>query len=388
MALLHRITLTLLVVVALLGASTPSVLAADKEIKYGGRIQSDWTTIEADDALSARFGDFQDGTEFRRARLFVSGTLYQHVVFKAQYDFAGGDANFKDVWVGLKDIPHLGSLQVGHFKEPFGLEELTSSKYITFLERSLTSAFVPSRNSGIGVHNSFAQERVTVSAGIFRNSDDFGESTGDHDRNFTARVTGVPWQDAANGNLVHIGAAVSHRRPDDSQVSYTQRPSVHLAPKFVATGDIAADAATIVGGEFAAVIGPVPVQAEYMSTFLDAEEMGDPRFGAFYVQAGVFLTGERRKYDPSDGTFGRTKPKSNFFTDDDPMGTGAWELAARYSKIDLNDKEISGGTMEDLTFAVNWYLNAYTRVMLNYVHATLIGVGSADAVLARVQVDF
>ncbi|HUU46172.1 MAG TPA: porin [Acidobacteriota bacterium] len=383
----HKTLLTLIAACAIVGANTSAAMAADKEIKYGGRIQSDWTTVEGDDALNAAFSDFEDGTEFRRARLFVSGTLYQHVSFKAQYDFAGGDAEFKDVFIGLDGIPVVGHLHVGHFKEPFGLEELTSSKYITFLERSLTSAFVPSRNSGIGMHNSFAHEHVTFSAGVFRNTDNFGESTGDHDRNFTARATAVPWQDAENGNLVHIGAAFSHRRPNDSEVSYSQRPSVHLAPKFVSTGDIAADAANLVGGEFAAVIGPVPIQTEYIRVFCDAEEMGDPDFGAFYVQAGVFLTGEHRKYDASDGAFGRTKPRSNFFTDD-AKGTGAWEIAARYSKIDLDDKGTNGGTMEDLTLALNWYLNPYTRVMLNYVHAALLGVGNADALLARVQVDF
>ncbi len=64
----------------------------------------------------------------------------------AQYDFAGGDADFKDVYVGLKKLPGVGTLKVGHFKEAFGLEELTSSKYITFIERSLpTEAFAPSR---------------------------------------------------------------------------------------------------------------------------------------------------------------------------------------------------------------------------------------------------
>jgi phosphate-selective porin OprO/OprP len=387
MALNHKTLLTLITVCAIVGANAQDAAAADQEIEYGGRIQTDWTWIEGDDPLNARFGDLEDGTEFRRARLFVSGTLYQHVIFKTQYDFAGGDADFKDVYIGLNAIPVVGRLQIGHFKEPFSLEELTSSKYITFLERSLTSAFVPSRNSGIGFHNTFADNRATFSAGLFRNTDDFGKSTGEDDRHFTARLTAVPWQDAEKGHLVHIGAAFSRRIPDDNKVSYSQRPSAHLAPKFVATGDIAADAISLVGGEFAAVIGPVPVQAEYIRAILDAEEMSDPNFDAFYVQAGVFLTGEQRKYDAAEGAFGRTKPQSNFFTDAE-TGTGAWEIAARFSRIDLDDGPINGGTMEDVTLALNWYLNPYTRVMLNYVHATLMGVGNADAFLARVQVDF
>ena len=45
-------------------------------------------------------------------------------------------------------------VQVGHFKEPMGFEELTSSKYLTFMERSLTDSDQPSRNSGVMIGNS------------------------------------------------------------------------------------------------------------------------------------------------------------------------------------------------------------------------------------------
>ena len=116
-------------------------------LKVGGRIMLDNAWFMDDSSA-------EDGTEFRRTRLMLSGKV-NNFEWKTQYDFAsvkaGGPA-FKDVYVGLGGVPYAGALRAGHFKEPFGLEELTSSKYMTFMERSLTSAFAPSRNVGVMAH--------------------------------------------------------------------------------------------------------------------------------------------------------------------------------------------------------------------------------------------
>jgi phosphate-selective porin OprO and OprP len=115
------------------------------KLQFGGRVQADYSFASTDGALP----EIEDGFEFRRARMFMSGTVYEKVEFKIQYDFAGGDPSAKDLYVGL--LQDWGTLRFGHFKEGFSLEELTSSKYITFVERSLpVEAFSPSRNSGVG----------------------------------------------------------------------------------------------------------------------------------------------------------------------------------------------------------------------------------------------
>ena len=120
------------------------------KIKLGGRIQADFATIDVDSDLSdamdindptdpSRIGGDGEGVELRRTRLCVSGDLYDRIVFKSQFDFAGGDVAIKDQYIGMKNIPYLGTVLVGHVKEPFSLEQLTSSKYLTFMERSLPS---------------------------------------------------------------------------------------------------------------------------------------------------------------------------------------------------------------------------------------------------------
>jgi GNAT superfamily N-acetyltransferase len=100
--------------------------------------------------------------EFRRAGLYASGTLWKDYLLKAQYDFAGGDADWKDVYLGMENIPVVGTLLVGQMHEPFSLEELTSSNYITFMERSLpTGAFALSRKTGIRASDAVLSKRMT-----------------------------------------------------------------------------------------------------------------------------------------------------------------------------------------------------------------------------------
>ena len=73
-------------------------------------------------------------------------------------------------------------------------------------------------------------------------------------------------------------------------------------------------------------------------------------------------------------------------------GTGAWELAVRYSYLDLDSGNVRGGTLGDTTVGVNWYTNAYCKLVANYIHSDLIdptrGRSSTNIVAMRAQLDF
>ncbi|MBW1886510.1 MAG: hypothetical protein JRJ58_23495, partial [Deltaproteobacteria bacterium] len=199
------------------------------KIKFGGRIQADFASIDVDSDLTnaldtkgtvipaddTRIGGDGEGVEFRRTRLYVSGDLYDRIVFKSQFDFAGADVSLKDQYIGMKNIPYVGTVLIGNAKEPFSLEQLTSSKYLTFMERSLPSILDSERNFGLLFKNQYLDERMTASAGIFAITGDDGEFfSREQDFNLSGRVTGLPFYDAEENQLVHLGFSVIQRFAD------------------------------------------------------------------------------------------------------------------------------------------------------------------------------
>ncbi len=365
--------------------------SADEQFKLriGGRIMNDWAFVQADDSLVESLGPLgtfvRDGTQFRRARLYASGVLYDRFEYKAEFDFADRFANFSDVYVGLRGIPVLGTLKAGHFKEPFGLEALTSANHIILLERSAGGAFAPLRNTGIAFQNTVAQGRINYSAGVFRESFNAGDSVGSGGPNLTARVTGLPLYADGGRKYLHVGAAYSHQGAPLGVALFGSHPEAALLPPFVLTPLLETSSYDMVGLEAAAVAGPFSVQSEYMQASVDSVSSDDPTFSSFYVLGSFFLTGEHRPYWHGGGSFDRVRPNSSFLDDG---GTGAWEILARFSRLDLNDRLVRGGEMKNFTFGVNWYLNPYSRIMWNYVHSEVVDTGNADIVQMRFKIDF
>lgn len=357
-------------------------------LKIGGRIQNDWAWFDDGREFRVVFGDVEDGTEFRRARLAVEGEIYENYEFKAEYDFAGGDADFRDVYLGMKAVPIVGNVRVGQFKEPFSLEELTSDSHITFLERGLPNVFAPQRSTGLQLTNTLADERMTWAVGVFRDTDDYGNGSDDGGYNLTGRITGLPWYRDDGRKLLHLGASYSHQNVD-GVLRYRQRPEANLAGvRYVDTGAFPVDDVDLYNAELALVYGPVSFQAEYMKADADSIIGGEESFDGWYAFVSWFLTGEHRPYKKDAGVFDKIKPKRNFgFGEGD--GWGAWELALRYSTLDLDDKNVRGGEETNWTVGLNWYLNTNLKVMLNYVHADIdrfLYKGDIDVFQTRFQV--
>ncbi|GAB6165824.1 hypothetical protein JCM19992_18240 [Thermostilla marina] len=391
-------------------AAAKKSAAGKMSVSAGGRIYTDAVWFGQGASSIAAFGDAQDTVYFRTARIFLKGDGFDQFGYKIQMDFAGRDSNseqltkFKDVYISIKELPLADQLKIGHFKEPFSLEELTSSRFITFMERGLPAVFSPSRNIGIAAYRHSENERMTFALGGFRTMQDDPPYASDDDGGyaFTMRATWLPWYDAAtNGRgLLHVGLGYSYRDVDDPTQRIRQRPEVGVGPRVVDTGAIAnVDDIQLLNPEIAFVYGPFSVQAEYIAAFYDtAAGTGD--FHGAYVYASYFLTGENRVYKRTEGHFDRVKPFENFFRvctcDGQPAtGRGAWEVAYRYSWLDLDDADIGvlGGTASDHTIGLNWYMNPYTRLMFNYVHSQVGTAGNGtDADLnifeMRAQIDF
>ncbi|MBN2565752.1 MAG: hypothetical protein JXB46_08575 [Candidatus Eisenbacteria bacterium] len=385
-----------------------SAVAGVEELTVGGRFMWDatvWSRVDEQQEGAWDGIDFPNGTETRRARVFLRGKVYDNLDFKVVYDFAAGDEiALKDAYLDLVEVPGVGSVMIGQFNEPLCFNELTSSKYTSFLERASLNAFAPGRNAGLMVHGSASDDRVYYQVGFFLDTGEMAEMTGNDDYSLTGRLAYLVAGEEKSDMLVHLGGAFSYFVPGGG-VRYSQRPEVHLSDKLVDTGTIMnAENLLRYGGEIAGVFGPFYFAGESIvvsiaksdehapavATRGDVWLSDDGSLSGLYAEAGCFLTGERRIY--KSGLWDRTKPKANFLEDG---GLGAWEIAVRYSSLDLNDENASldGGKMDDMTLGLNWYLHSNARIMFNYVKSSVKDsedsvVGSTNALAMRMQVDF
>jgi len=321
--------------------------------ELGGRLMVDYAHYKEDTV------PLGSGTELRRARLDLEGTMYGNWGYELSVDFSDSsqEVEVKDAYIAYNSLSDY-SILIGHYKEPFSLEEQTSSKYITFMERALPNAFAPGRNIGIGYATHW--EKSSFAAGVFGEAvDDGADSEDDEGWALTARATHAPW--ASKRKALHLGLAASRREPDESrEVKFSERPESHVTDvKYVNTGKIT-DVGYYVslGAELAWVAGPLSLQGEYMQTTVSrTTATDDPVISGWYAYASYFLTGESRRYKAKSGKFSKIKPGSN---------TGAWEIALRHSQLNLNDVDITGGEERITTLGLNWYIKSNIRLMLNY----------------------
>ena len=145
-------------------------------------------------------------------------------------------------------------------------------------------------------------------------------------------------------------------------------PESHSAPVFVDTGSFLADRIDVALVEGAYLDGAFSLQSEFVATRVHRNELDPATFHAFYVSGSYALTGEARPYRENLGTIRRIRPEREFR--DGSGGLGALEIAFRVSYIDLNDQEIAGGKLTDLTAGLNWYPRYPARVTFNVVRAS------------------
>ena len=375
----------------------------DNNFKFqaGGRIMHDWGFFTEDSKFASTIRSQENGARFRRVRFFMAGILYNTTKFKWDMDIDGGSngVTFKDVYIGTHKIPVLGNFQVGHFKRPASLDSITSSKYLTFMERSLTNTFFKTRNTGFAFFNQHFNKRFTWFTFINKETSERPPDFQiDGDWNFTSRITGLPYISEDGKEWVHLGASWSYEKATDNKVTFNAARDTEIISTLFTTGVISAEMFNIVGLEGAVNWNQFSVQGEYVIADVDKGAGPNGQLDSFYVQGSWYLTDENRRYSRRSGSIARFKPKQNFSWNkkwSEGRGTGALQVAVRYSELDLNDSDagIAGGEQESLTVGLNWELNPMSRIMYNYVHADFSsGVGADNGTLnsnlIRFQVDF
>lgn len=331
--------------------------------KVGGRLQVD----------AAAYGgspDMGDGTDIRRARLYLSGTLYRDWGYKLEYEF--DNSSITDAFISYDGFENY-QIMVGNFKDPFSLDYMISANNTMFMERALPTAFNAGRH--IGVMGTRQSQYWTLAAGLFGDTVNGRSDNGDEDEGWGWSTRGTLSPINEPGKLLHLGLGFNYRdlQPNNT-VRFSQAPESNVSGVRIIDTDTLTNADTMLksGLELATVVGPFTAQAEYIRTSVERDNFSDADFDGWYLQSSYFLTGESRPY--KNGVFGGIKPNRRV----GDGGIGAWEMAIRYSSLDLNDGAIEGGEADSMTLGLNWYPIPMLRFSANYVHVLDVDGGPYD----------
>lgn len=400
--------------------------------KPRGRLHLDAGGVSAPGAYqNSALGSMR--TRVRRVRLGFEGTIPGGLGYKSELDLANGSVGFADVWLSYAPANAPLILRVGNFEPLNSMEQISSSNFNSFIERSaFNDAFSNSRKLGAALAFKSANADWRAEAGLF--AAHTIDSSLDNDGWIgAARLVYAP---KALGGQLHLGVNYQYRDfasnisggtatgtgmvSTNQLARYRARPNSQLTDvRFIDTGNFAARSDQVLGLEAMAVFKGLYLASEAQWVKVKGYRAGDlangtaafsggnlavvptadPSFFGAYGEVGYFLTGETRGYKRGDGTWARTKvlnPVSK-------GGMGAFQLAARYEYVDLNDDALiggainnfangttslaalnsrlgRGGTQSSYLLGLNWYPSDYVRLMVNYGHLQVTGGPLAAAV--------
>ncbi len=368
--------------------------------------------------------DPEDRIVFRRIRLKFEGDVNDNMFYRMQLDLhSPDDGEMKDVYIGFRDLPFVQKVQIGNQKRPLGLDHLNSSRFNVFIERPLVvEAFnEDARRLGVAAYAVNEDESVIWAYGLYalENMVDDGGLIGDsRQMSVNGRLASSPWYDESSDGRSYFHWAVSGMvaRPDgDADIRDRNRNEGRFRTRAELRSDSGwlntfripgAEWYEILGAESMLNIGRFQAVGEYQVNWMQRDNT-TPRTGpdlffhGAYVYVAYMLTGEHVPYNRKSGTIGRVKPFENFFLVDRCNGEscggwGAWQLALRYSYLDLTDQDIAGGIEHNVTAGLVWYFNANSSMQFNAIYGDIRGRAPASgftdghftAIGTRLRVNF
>lgn len=339
------------------------------KLTFNGRIQADGAMFFGED-----YQPLGNGVGFRRVRLGTTAAFGKRISGRIEVDVADGGFSLRDCFIKYDFLNGL-FLRAGNFEEHIGLDVMTSSGDLLFMERAnVVTAFSPEYQ--MGVQGTWQKGSFLGVGGVFfkkisgSKEKDYSESNNkagqDEGISYTARAVWQPVSaDKTKG--FHLGLVGSYRTPKTTvgslmpnTVKYnsTSLSSINKI-KFLDTGPITSVDYDLLGG--AELIGfnkGFRIQAEYMAnSTVRLDGLATENFNGFYVQAAYLLFGGRQQYNKVRGAMTQPSLGRNW---------GDIELAARFDRIDLNGTDIMGGSANGWTLGVNYYANRNLKVQLNY----------------------
>jgi phosphate-selective porin OprO/OprP len=418
------------VAVVCAGISMPAL--SQMNAKMTGRVHYDARAIDSGlDKINDRdTASAASNFELRRARIGFSGDYNKQIQFEGVANAVGSTTNIIDTAFINYGYNSAANIRVGRFKQPFSLEENTSSNNIDFMERSYVNQITPGKKLGAMVHgandlgftyaasiyqndfNELSNSDGASTMGAFRITTDLAKLGKIGDGKYVAHlgygldrgtyeVTAASSGNTAKTAESTTRATILSFRDENRGLNNVYRlQKVGIAATTAGYGVASTDVVDVTKAtdafEAALAYGPFKFQTEYADSKFSASTVrsGDVALNASvktnYVAFVYNITGEDFAKSYSKGAFGGIKPTSEFMKDYGGVvgnGTGAWQVGYRYSTYEVSLNEavaVSSGTTSYLvtgdtvsryqnspkattqTFSLNWILNSNARVMFNY----------------------
>lgn len=370
-ALLAATTLAISIV------GTEFAFAQDATIKVGGRLMLDYTIADFDEPNSTI-----NNSRVRRARLFASGNYGDSIKYKVEFNKStGSEVELTDAYIQFIPKSSAFKVKVGQFKTHNSMEEESSSRFTTTLERgAYTDAFGLDRRIGVSVNTS--GDNYGFDFGVFGTNVE-ADNGNEGGYAFAGRGYYNPIKTA--DTVAHLGASYRHRNQGDSEadIRYRQRPYTNVTSDRIINAGRFAESDNFYAGEALFIKNSFWAASEY--TFLQAngsEGNEDADFSGGYAEIG-FVIGGRQTY--KGGRLNRPEV-------DNPVGEGgmgALSLVARYDTLDLEDGPYVG-QLDTLVLGADWWATKQARLGLNFfnVDAKDGTAESGTGVLGRLSIDF
>lgn len=302
--------------------------------------------------------------DIRSARVLLSGKInfknpwkYLISVEYKGFDRSEGDPNF-----GITDfkivvpITKNGELSFGKLKETFVYEMVGDAANLPHFER-LLNPFFASRNIGFNYHHYFMNNRLTATAGFYKDFIGDDKSFSNSNNTFTARITGLPKWVNEGKQFMHMGLGFRYVDAYNDSVRLKGRNESNISSNYVDTGDMNATHQINVNIEQLWSLDNFSVLMEYVHNWTATKEFGTEQFTGYYVTGSYVLSGEQRPYDQRAAYARRIKPTGVY---------GAWEIFTRVGQNDLDTKDVQGGTNNRYDLGLNWWATQYWKAGVVY----------------------
>lgn len=329
----------------------------------------------------------------RRARIFGTGVLEEKFGYMVMGRWDQQTPALHFAWLESQHLPW-ARFRVGLFKEPFSMEGLHSDQYWDFVERSLgVSNFLQLEDIGAMLYGKFWDDRIEYGVGVFNGRGRSLENNAD--KEYVARIVVAPFHKAVDVlDHFYVGVSGSIGGQKETLSGTTFKTGAGTNVWTWATTTTVEDDRVRWGVDLEWLFGSAAIRAEYIDV-----DWGDVVRGAaidrftgsgWFVEGAYVLTGEKKRRNKP------VLPETNFAPADGAWG--AWELAARYEELKLDEGALSQGMatgtdeVNGITLGVNWYPNRHMAVKMDWHHLWFddaIGGNDDESVLTlRFQFEF